>query len=145
MALCDLHFKFEHSHHLSFQILSPPTRGEYWYHSFIEIMSIWNQMDGQQEGEIHAKLIGATHPISRFQSTHCWLLSLGPSRGKAHPACAQSTPALPSTKGITHSPNPAQRAPGERHKLPCVKADALPVGTRAGCFSLGFLIVLRKI
>lgn len=66
--------KFEHPRHFSFQILNPPTKGKYLYRSFIEIMSIWKQMDRQQEGEIHAKLIGATHPISHLQNAVCYIL-----------------------------------------------------------------------
>lgn len=42
-------------------------------------------MDRQQEGEIHAKLIGATHPISHFQNAVCYIrevLSVGLSKGE---------------------------------------------------------------
>jgi len=48
-------------------------------------MSIWKQMDRQQEGEIHAKLIGATHPIRHLQNAACsyrQLRSVGPSDGE---------------------------------------------------------------
>lgn len=118
MALCNLHFKFEHPHHLSFRILSPPTRGKYWYCSFIEIMSIWKQMDRQQERETHAKLIGATHPISHFQNTLSAAVTWPVQGGRhiqrvprASPEHPQSIPALVSTNGITQT---HQTQPGER-------------------------------
>lgn len=74
MALCNHQFKSEHPHNFSFQTLNPPTRGKYLYGSFIEIMLIWKQMDGQEEKEIHAKLIGAMNPISHVHKAVCYTL-----------------------------------------------------------------------
>lgn len=81
-ALCDLQFKSERPHHCSFHTRKPPTRGKYLCRSFIEMMSIWKQIDRRHEGEVHAKFIGATHPISHFPTAMCrTMLSVGPPKG----------------------------------------------------------------
>lgn len=74
VALCNHQFKSKHPHNFSFQTLNPPTRGKHLYGSFIEMMSIWKQMDRQEEGEIQIQLIGAMNPISHVHRAVCYTL-----------------------------------------------------------------------
>lgn len=103
--------------------LNPPTAGKHLYRSFIGIMSIWKQMDRQQKGEIHTKLIGANILSVISNATRSMLLAVGLSKGKAHPVRAQSIPAASKHlsapqhyQDCKSSPSPACGIAGEGHK-----------------------------
>lgn len=115
-------------------------------------MSVWKQMDRQQEGEMHTRLMGARLPSSHSQSAVCYTTGfchLVYPRGKHTQLCLEhlSTRQYCGTNRITR----VQTQCSERLWIPRKTSQMIthkngqPIAIRKGCFSQDFLIVPWKI